>query len=169
MKDDIKTEPNNQPPQFRQPLSSPPRNLDGKVPPDSVNLNTVQSQSGKPDQTTLNQQDNQELKPQTDEQKPDQQNKPPSPAKPKKKRGILPIAISIIILLALSSLAVYAGLIKKDESQRNLDNTDASAHQPAISDAEDRQALQQVIDQIDELPDDKDTSGDNLTDQKLGL
>lgn len=167
MKDDIKIDPNTKPtPQFRGPQSAPPKTVDGISPNPEPN-------------PVINKQPNPQVAPKTEttveaplktSQSTQAENSQPPQAlnKPKSRRSVLPVIIAIIFLLALSSLAVYIGVIKPDESASSQKGVDSQPNnqQPA---AESRQEIEQAIKQIDDLPAKQDSSGDNLSDQQLGL
>lgn len=173
MDNDIKTDPNNQPPQANQPRPNPPKTVDGiSSPPARTNQNMdVQTKPDQPTNQPVSSQQNTEENHQPDAvaKKDNSNQQQPAPSKPKSQRNIWPIIAAVVILLALSSLAVYAGIINKEDSPDKSENN-TSAGQPAQSQTtQDNQAVQETIQQIDGLPQDKDTSGDNLTDDKLGL
>ena len=167
MKDDIKIDPNNKPtPQFRGPQSAPPKTVDGISPnPGSGSVVDQQPKSQAAPATEATVEAPQEP---AKNNQPDSSQPPPAPKKPKKKRYILPAAIAIIILLALSSLAVYIGLIKSDE-QVNTDQNANTQQKSQEQISEDNQAIEETLKEIEGLPEDQDTTGDNLADDKLGL
>ncbi len=105
-------------------------------------------------------QTNQGQKPPKDQQT----NNPTKKKQPKKSKNLLVIIPAIIIFIGLSALAVYSGL------QRNSDNqqaNEAGAGQNAGSEASD--LIDQTINEIDQLDDQPDTSGEGLSDDRLGL
>lgn len=95
---------------------------------------------------------------------------PTDTPKPPKKRGASKVAIffALVVLIALSAVAVKIKMNDQPETKQ----TQAPAPQ-AITTAPVQQNNNQEMDtsikEIDALTDDKDTSGDGLTDQKLGL
>lgn len=167
MKDDIKSQTNN-PAQFKEPASSPSKVVDGIQPPQGQNNQNagIQNKPNEASQTVPNQQPvlNAEI------DKSSMQKQPPITKKPQKKISALPVIMAIIILLALSSLAIYAGLIKNNGNDNKASSDNSSSAQTGESQkAEDDQEIQEAISQIDSLPDEQDSSGEGLEDNQLGL
>lgn len=172
MDNDIKTNPNNHPPQANQPRPNPPKTVDGISSPPARPVQNADVQA-KPSEPARQPSSNQQTSGKDQKVAPtpekEEVKKQPASNKPKSQRNIWPIIAAVIVLLALSSLAVYAGIINKDDSSDKSENN-TSSEQPAQSQTtQDNQAIQETIQQIDGLPRDKDNSGDNLTDDKLGL
>lgn len=99
-------------------------------------------------------------KPEANDQKP----KPEKNKQPKKKSNWLAITTAIIILLALSTVAIASKLQSSSNSDETaIQQNSAEAAEASPSDAG------QIIKQIDQLPNDQDQSGDSLTDSQLGF
>lgn len=90
--------------------------------------------------------------------------------KPKKKIGKkLPIILAVLTLITLAGLAVYMGL-SANKSDKNETGQPGIYTQTVESTVEqDKQQTSEIVNDINNLQDDTDTSGDGLTDQNLGL
>lgn len=97
-----------------------------------------------------------------------QQNPEKNPGKPKKKRGsLLVISLAIIVLIGLSALAVYVGLRQNAQgADSNQPAEQTSTENPAVDNEE---LIDQTINEIDQLNNQSDSSGEGLSDAKLGL
>lgn len=106
-------------------------------------------------------QKNQEQKPSKDQQT----NKPVEKKQPKKSKNLLVIIPAIIVFIGLSALAVYTGL------QRNSDNQEVRGTASGQDDsaAGTGELIDQTINEIDQLSNQPDTSGEDLSDDQLGL
>lgn len=71
----------------------------------------------------------------------------------------LVITLAVIIFLGLSAFAVYMGLQKKSDSGNPLVN----------SSTDNKQLIDQTLNDIDQLNDQTDNSGEGLSDEQLGL
>ena len=97
-----------------------------------------------------------------------QQDPEKNPGKPKKKRGsLLVISLAIIVLIGLSALAVYVGL---EQNLKGADNNQPAEQTTTENPAVDNEELiDQTINEIDQLNNQSDSSGEGLSDAKLGL
>jgi uncharacterized protein HemX len=84
---------------------------------------------------------------------------------PKKGKNLLAIISAIIIFIGLSSLAVYMGL-QQDSGSTNPDKINTVQDG---SGADTSQLIDQTVNDIDQLDDQPDGSGEGLSDEKLGL
>lgn len=101
-------------------------------------------------------------------QKPNQQVKKAAVGKSRKSRNLPAIFIAIIILVGLSGLAIY------NQRQKNSgENTTGQASESAVvqnDTTQDEGALiDATINEIDQLNDQPDSSGEGLSNDKLGL
>jgi uncharacterized protein HemX len=99
---------------------------------------------------------------------PQAKKEPNKKPKPKKRSNLLIIILAIIVLIGLSSLAVYAGLQKNSKASDEQQPGQASAEQdnPTVDNGE---LINQTINEIDQLDNQSDSSGEGLSDEKLGL
>lgn len=91
-----------------------------------------------------------------------------TPDKPKKKRGnLLVISLAVVLLIGLSALAVYVGLGQNSEgADNNQPAEQTSTENPAVDNEE---LINQTLNEIDQLNNQSDSSGEGLSDAKLGL
>ncbi|MEX2014625.1 MAG: hypothetical protein WD885_01700 [Candidatus Saccharimonadales bacterium] len=84
--------------------------------------------------------------------------------KPKAGKNLSVIIPAVIIFIGLSALAIYVGI------QKNLDGRQAEKTGSAQTNSADTSgSIDQVINEIDQLSDQPDNSGEGLSDEKLGL
>lgn len=104
----------------------------------------------------------------TADQKPQQsrQVKETAIPKPKKTRHLAVIIPAIIIFIGLASLAVYTGL-SQNPAEGEAPKGAASAGDTSSSDS--KQLIDQTVNEIDQISDQPDTSGEGLSDDQLGL
>lgn len=91
------------------------------------------------------------------------------PKKPKKKILKMPILLALIVLSGLVGLAIYIGFFADEVSKNENKSEGASSQTTDNSVEQNKQEAADVVNQINELQEDTDTSGDGLTDQNLGL
>lgn len=109
--------------------------------------------------------------PAEDGAKSQQENKAPDqpPKKPKKKPLKLPVFLALIVLSGLAGLAIYIGFFA-DEMAKKESKSEGTTSQSADNSVEqNKQEASDIVNLINDLQDDTDTSGDGLTDQNLGL
>lgn len=148
MKDDIKTEV----------PTSQPKAVDGIVPrPQQPAKEEAQSQVASADQLPAEATD---IPP-----------TPQAPEKPKSKSGKkLPIVLALIVLITFAGLAIYIGLNKdKSDKQANSNSKGTSQTAAGTTIEQDKQQTAEIVNDINDLQDDTDNSGDGLTDKNLGL
>lgn len=100
---------------------------------------------------------------------PEKQQAGQTSKKPKKKTLKLPIILALIVLSGLAGLAIYIGFFA-DEVSKNENKSEGTTSQTTDNSVEqNKQEAADIVNQINDLQDDTDTSGDGLTDQNLGL
>lgn len=98
--------------------------------------------------------------------KPQEQNQQDQ-NKPKKKRGNgLVISLAVLVMVALAGLAAYIGFFADKSSDVSKNNSNQTSQSTA---SEDKQAVDQLAAEAESLPDNQDDSGNNLSDDQLGL
>jgi uncharacterized protein HemX len=85
--------------------------------------------------------------------------------KPKKTRHLAVIIPAVIIFIGLAALAVYTGL--SQNSSGGQSSQEAASGDTSASDS--KQLIDQTINEIDQISDQPDTSGDGLSIDQLGL
>lgn len=97
-----------------------------------------------------------------------QETKKPVATKPKKSKNLFVIILAVVILIGLSAFAVYTGLRQDSDASDNqtAGQTDSSQNNSTTDNGE---LIDQTINEIDQLNDQSDTSGEGLSDEKLGL
>jgi uncharacterized protein HemX len=96
--------------------------------------------------------------------KQNQQADKPADKKPKSGKNLAVIIPAVIIFIGLSALAIYAGIQKNADGQQAKE---AGSAQTSKNDTND--LIDQTINEIDQLNDQPDSSGEGLSDEKLGL
>ncbi len=86
--------------------------------------------------------------------------------KPKKTRHLAVIIPAVIIFIGLASLAVYTGLLQNSGGEKASQGA-ASVDDTSSSDS--KQLIDQTVNEIDQISDQPDTSGEGLSDDQLGL
>ncbi len=86
--------------------------------------------------------------------------------KPKKTRHLAVIIPAIIIFIGLAALAVYTGLLQ-DSAGGQSSQEAASGVETSVPDSQ--QLIDQTINEIDQISDQPDTSGEGLSNDQLGL
>lgn len=99
---------------------------------------------------------------------PEKQEVDQTAKRPKKKTLKLPIILALIVLSALAGLAIYIGFFADDVS-KNENKSEGTSQTADNSVEQNKQEAADIVNQINDLQDDTDTSGDGLTDQNLGL
>lgn len=97
-----------------------------------------------------------------------EQTQPQPKLKPKKNRSVTPVVLAVLVLIVLSSLAIYSGLIKQD-SPAATPQSDSQNQTSPNTQSDDKVSIDNIIQEIDGLPDNADNSGSKLDDQQLGL
>ncbi|HEX5798030.1 MAG TPA: hypothetical protein VFX79_01625 [Candidatus Saccharimonadales bacterium] len=99
-------------------------------------------------------------------QQPDQNQQADKPAekKPKSGKNLAVIIPAVIIFIGLSALAIYAGIQKNRDGQQGQETGSTQASKNEASNLIDK-----TINEIDQLNDQPDSSGEGLSDEKLGL
>lgn len=85
------------------------------------------------------------------------------------------IFLAVLVMAGLSAVAVYGYTVSKKDKTSNqnktIENSNNSSNQNPVSSTEDsdKKNLEQAVSDIDKLPSDSDDSGENISDQDVGL
>lgn len=105
--------------------------------------------------------------PAPDSQEPKQQ-APPEQKVKNPTKNLLVIILAVLILVGLSGLAIYAGLQKNSNNSNDGQSEQTSSEQGNNSENS-AELIDQTINEIDQLGGESDSSGQDLSDEELGL
>lgn len=85
------------------------------------------------------------------------------------------IVLAILVMIGLSAVAVYSYMSSSNESSDSANSSQSEANKDSTINSEtantdaDKKQLEEAVEEIDQLPSGSDDTGENISDQDIGL